>query len=68
MLVLLFADDVVLIARSREQLELLLKVFKDFCDEESLNINEAKTKIMTNNPGIQKGEHIAIAGLKLECV
>lgn len=46
LLLLLFADDVALLARSARALEALYTAFKAFCQDNHLNINHAKTKAL----------------------
>ena len=46
LLLLLFADDVALVARTRESLECLFRAFRDFCDAHRLTINTEKTQVL----------------------
>lgn len=46
LLILLFADDVALIARSLNGLATIYRAFKDFCNNNHLTINPTKTKAM----------------------
>ena len=47
--ILLFADDVVLLAKSLDGLRSLLTSFSAFCTRHHLRINESKTEIMPIN-------------------
>ncbi len=47
--ILLFADDVVLVARDAAELQRLMNTFNIFCSENSLRVNSAKTKAMLIN-------------------
>ena len=52
-LILLYADDTVLLAKSQEQLQLKINNFKSYCDQWNLKVNLTKTKItvfITNKP------------------
>ena len=48
---LLFADDVALVAASAEGLRELFTAFEDFCRREHLTVSEGKTKVVTNTTG-----------------
>ena len=49
LLVLLFADDMVLLAETRELLQLQLRVLEGFCASNSLKVHTGKTKVMAMN-------------------
>ena len=51
LLLLLFADDVALLARSEAGLGRLYRAFKGFCSQNHLTISSAKTKAMVQMPG-----------------
>jgi len=62
---LLYADDIVLLAKSAEELQNYLDILKTYCDEWKLKVNESKTKVMIfrkggrlpNNLRFKYGEH-----------
>lgn len=43
---LIYADDVVLVAESREALQMIINRLSEYCEEHELSINEGKTKIV----------------------
>jgi len=49
--VLLYADDTILLAESKEELQLAINAMKVYCDEYKLNINTNKTKVMVFSRG-----------------
>jgi len=52
-LILLYADDTVLLAESQEQLQLTINNFKSYCDQWNLKVNLTETKNIvfgTNKP------------------
>ena len=61
---LAFADDLVLIAPSPLELQLLMNCFVKFCDKNDLDINIGKTKAMF----INCNEQIYVRKLKIETV
>ncbi|CAM9863416.1 unnamed protein product, partial [Heterosigma akashiwo] len=44
--ILLYADDVVLLASSRQELQVLLNILQDFCDKSGMSVNLKKSKIV----------------------
>jgi len=48
---ILYADDMCLIAQSAEDLQIMLDALKAYCDENKLEVNVAKTKIMVFHHG-----------------
>ena len=46
LLLLLFADDVALVAQTQEGLERLFLAFREFCSTHRLGINGSKTHVM----------------------
>jgi hypothetical protein len=48
LLVLLYADDTILLSETHLDLQYHLKVFEDYCKSWNLNINTNKTKIVSN--------------------
>ena len=46
MLILLFADDMVLFGNSKEDLQFALNKFENYCDKWRLTVNTSKTKVM----------------------
>jgi hypothetical protein len=53
LLILLYADDTVLMAESPEELQMLLYAFDDYCTIWKLKVNVDKTKIMIFSRGRQ---------------
>ena len=53
LLILLYADDTVLMAESPEELRMLLDAFDDYCTIWKLKVNVDKTKIMIFSRGRQ---------------
>lgn len=45
----MFADDVVLIAKSNEHLSTLYNMFSEFCTKHGMVISMSKTKLLLNN-------------------
>ena len=50
-LVLLFADDTVIFATNKDDLQVALNVFEHYCDQWKLTVNISKTKIMIFSGG-----------------
>ena len=50
-IVLLFADDTVIFGNSKEDLQLTLNVFSEYCDDWKLTVNISKTKVMVFSGG-----------------
>ena len=59
LLLLLYADDIVIFSETAEGLQKGLHILKDYCDKWKLIINTSKTKIMVFRKG-GKGENIEI--------
>ena len=55
--ILLFADDVAMIASDLVTLRALFDAFKTYCMLNCLNISEKKTKVLVNEKGF-KGESV----------
>ena len=53
LLILLYADDVILMTQTPKGMTNLLELLRDFCDRSGLTVNVAKTKmvICSNKPG-----------------
>ena len=49
--VLLYADDIVVLAENKEQLQVAIGAMKDFCELNSLQINVNNTKIVVFSKG-----------------
>ena len=45
-ILLLFADDIVLIAKSAKDMQMLLNKMHSYCTERTLNVNINKTRVM----------------------
>lgn len=66
---LLYADDLVLVADSKEKLQIKLDILQTYCEEWCLDINTDKTKIIIfNNTGKLLKEDFVIGNHKIECV
>ena len=66
---LFWADDLVLFAKTEEDLQILLKVLEEYCDENDLVINTKKTKCMIfNKTGRFIRRPFDLNGVKLENV
>ena len=66
---LFWADDLVLFAETKEDLERLLKTLEEFCKENELTINTKKTKCMIfNKTGRLMRRPFFLDGVKLEMV
>ena len=63
---LLFADDTVLVADSREKLQSLVNAFGVVCERRKLNVNVSKSKVMWCNREGRQGLHISLNGKRLE--
>ena len=48
--ILLYADDIVIIAETDENLQIMLNVVHSWCDKWQLQVNEAKSKIVHFRP------------------
>ena len=69
MIILLFADDTVIFATNKEDLQVALNVFENYCDQWKLTVNIAKTKIMVFSGGrIQANLHFYFKGSEVEIV
>ena len=51
LLVILYADDTVLLSETREDLQHQLNIFSGYCKEWKLQVNVAKTKVMVFSKG-----------------
>ncbi|KAJ1080893.1 hypothetical protein NDU88_001082, partial [Pleurodeles waltl] len=67
-LVLLFADDTLLISKTPSGLHKLLVCFEEFCSTRGLEINASKTKLMTLNPHRSFRGKFTLEGTPLEKV
>ena len=50
-LILLYADDVILLAQTYDSMHRLLELLKAFCDRSGLKVNVAKTKMLSCTKG-----------------
>lgn len=66
--VLLFADDMVLMAEGEEELERLVRKVKEYCDEWRLQVNVSKTKVMVVSRNGGKVARVMYGEEELECV
>ena len=57
--ILLYADDIVLIAENENDLQLLLDILNTWCKHKALNVNFEKTKIVHfRNPSVPQTNEI----------
>ena len=64
-----WADDLILIAETKEELDKLLKILEEYCQENHLMINTKKTKCMIfNKSGRSISMPFYLDGIKLEVV
>ena len=69
LLILLYADDTVLMAESPEELHMLLDAFDDYCTIWKLKVNVDQTKIMILSKGRQpQNLEFSLHGLEVEVV
>jgi uncharacterized protein (DUF849 family) len=66
--ILMFADDMVLMAASEEELNRLVDKVRDYCTEWKLEVNVKKTKVMVVSKDEQKNARIRFGQEDLECV
>jgi hypothetical protein len=63
--ILLYADDILLIAENENDLQLLLDILNTWCKHKALNVNFEKTKIVHfRNPSIPPTNEIFLLGEK----
>ena len=63
-----FADDVLLLARSPTDMELMLNDFAEQASEYGLKINLGKTKILTQDRNKEVGQQIKVGGAQIEII
>ena len=63
---LMLMDDTVILATSRESLEMKLSILKDYCDEYGMQINEKKTEFMVVNGSARDRENIVVNGMTVK--
>ena len=69
LLILLFADDTVIFATNKEELQVALNVFEQYCDKWRLTVNISKTKIMIFSGGRPPANlHFYFKGIEIEIV
>jgi len=57
--ILLYADDIVLLAKSEGDLQLMLNILSDWCSNNHMNVNLAKSNIMHfRTPSKQRSQHM----------
>jgi hypothetical protein len=66
--VLLFADDMVLIANSQVELSQLVAKVKEFCNKWHLEVNVSKTKVMVVSKDGREQAKVLYRQAELECV
>ncbi len=66
---LFWADDLVMFAKSKEDLDKMLKILEEYCGENEIKINTKKTKCMIfNKTGRLMRRPFYLDGVQLECV
>ena len=69
LLLLLFADDTVLFSNSKEDLQHMLNLFEQYCDQWKLTVNISKTKILIFSSGRHaQNLHFLFKGKEVEIV
>ena len=69
LLLLLFADDTVLFSNSKEDLQHILNLFEQYCDQGKLTVNISKTKILFFSSGRHaQNLHFLFKGKEVEIV
>ena len=63
---LMLMDDTVILATSRESLELKLGILKNYCDEYGMQINEKKTEFMVVNGSVRDKKVIVVDGMTVK--
>jgi hypothetical protein len=66
--ILLFADDMVLLAESEEELRKLMKAVEEYCKEWHLEVNVEKTKVMVTSKDGEQSAKVEYRQRELECV
>jgi len=66
--ILLFADDMVLLAESEEELKDLMAAVEEYCKEWHLEVNVDKTKVMVTSKEGDKSAKVVYEQAELECV
>ena len=67
-LVILYADDTVLLAESKTELQTYLNIFLRYCNTWKLQLNTDKTKIMIFSRGRSANENFTLDGKNVEVV
>ncbi len=52
--ILLFADNVALLAFNLFTIQLLFKAFSEYCNQKKFKISEMKTKLLVNDKGMKE--------------
>ena len=63
---LMLMDDTVILATSRESLQMKLSILKEYCDEYGMQINEKKTEFMVVNGCARDKENIVVEGMTVK--
>lgn len=67
----MFADDIVVVASSMDQMQSLFGHVHDFCESQDLTINADKTVLLVSGPAISSyaaGERITFGNLQFKVV
>lgn len=65
---LLYADDIVLLAKSARDLQQQLNALGTFCQDSHMRVNVQKTKVLVLNGGRHPNCAVSVDGSPLECV
>lgn len=65
---LLYADDIVLLAKSARDLQRQLTALGSFCQASFMRVNVQKTKVLVTNGGRRPHCAVTVDGSPLECV
>lgn len=67
-IILVYADDILIIARTVEELEKILPVLKKHLDKVNLNLNDAKCQVLVRSPGGESPAEVKIDGIVYKTV
>ena len=65
--ILLFADDTVLLSNTKEDLQIMLNIFENYCNEWKIKVNTTKALLFSNG-GVPKDQQFYFKGEPLEMV
>jgi hypothetical protein len=62
---LLYADDLALLANTKHQLQNMLRVLADFCDEYDLEVNVPKCTVVVVGKRTYQGSWCGLSGIEM---